>query len=357
MPNQKRLVKIFTNLVEIDSPSGNEERVSQFIEKRLKKLKIKFSKDKAGNLIANIEGKGEPVLLAAHMDTVDPCFAIQAEVRGDIIKSKGETILGADDKAGIAEILEAITVLKEKKLKHRPLEIVFTREEETGIVGASKLNKKDFKAKQGLVLDGENIGEITMASPFVYQIDIKIKGRSAHAGMEPEKGISAIKVAAEAISKLAVGRIDKETTNNIGSMQSGKIRNGVPEDAVIKAEARSHNLRKAQKQIELYKKAFTRAAKKYQAKLDFNVKLNCYGYKYNKTDKFIQKIAKEFERLNIKPRFVKVGGASDVNAFVRLGIKAVDISYGGKNCHTTRESIKISYMVKITEFLINFLQK
>ncbi|MBD3300099.1 MAG: M20/M25/M40 family metallo-hydrolase [Candidatus Moranbacteria bacterium] len=356
MPNQPRLLKTFLDLIEIDSPSGKEEKVSKFIEQKFKELKIKFKRDQVGNLIAKIPGKGEPLLLSSHMDTVDPCFGIKAEIKGDIIKSKGETILGADDKAGISEILEALTVLKEKKLNHRPLEIIFTREEETGIIGASKLNKKDIKAKEGLVLDGENIGEITIASPFIYQINIKIKGRSAHAGMEPEKGISAIKVASDAISELEVGRIDNETTNNIGILQSGKIRNGVPEDALIKAEARSHDLKKAKEQVNLYQKAFEKAAKKHKAKLDFKAELNCHGYKYDQKDKFIQKIAQGFEDLNIKPSYVKIGGASDVNAFVKLGIKAVDISYGGKNCHTTRESIRISYMMKITEFLIKFLQ-
>lgn len=354
MKSKDRIIKAFIDLIEIDSPSGKEEKVSAYLQKRLKELRVDFKVDDYGNIIAKVPGQGQPLLLSSHMDTVDPCLGVKAQVKGDWITSVGETILGADDKAGITEIIEAVRILKEEKRPHRPLELVFTREEEIGIVGAASIKKKELKSKEGLVLDKNGVGNVSIASPFIIHMDIVIQGRAAHAGAEPEKGISAVKVAADAISKIKIGRIDAETTNNIGILQSGDARNGVPEYAHLKAEARSHVRAKAERQVELYKKAFQNAVKKHGAKLKFKVSLICFGYKYDEKDHMIQRIVETYKSVGVKPNLVKSGGASDVNAFVRLGITAVDISYGGEDPHTTRERIKVSSMAEMVEFVLEF---
>lgn len=350
-----RLVKTFIDLAEIDSPSGKEEKVSLYIEQWFNKHSVLYKKDSYGNLIATIRGAGKPLLLSAHMDTVDPCRGIKAAIKNDTIVSSGNTILGADDKAGIAEILEAMLVMKEKKVSHRPLKIVFTREEETGVYGAMALSDKDIIVTDGLGLDGtEGLGVITLASPHYHIMDIIITGQGAHAGSAQKKGINALSVAVDAISNLSIGIIDRETSTNIGVLQSGYARNGVPESALIKAEVRSHVNEKAKKQVSLFKDTFQAAVKKYGATLDFTVSRVCVGYKYSKKDPHIKKVINALKKVGVTPTFNKSMGGSDVNAFVGKGIRAVDISYGAYNFHTTKEKASIPEMEKMVAFLIEY---
>ena len=358
MISKKQVTKTFLDLVAIDSPSGEEVKVASYIVKYLKKLKIKVVQDKYGNVIAAIPGTGEPLLLCSHMDTVEPCRGIKPIVRNNIIKSDGTTILGGDDKAGITEILEAIKYLKQKKINHRSLELVFTREEETTFAGALNLNYKKLKSKEGLSLDSSRPpGNIVIASPFIYMVDIRVKGKAAHSGSFPEKGINAILVASVAIAELKMGRINKSTTVNIGTIEGGTIRNGVPEWVSIRAEVRSFNKESALRQVDIINKAFKKAIRKYKARLFFKSKLDCSGYSYPRANKTLKKIAQVNKELKIKTNFIKVGGASDANIFVAKGIKVVDISMGGRNVHSTKESIKITEMQTMTKFLIEFCKE
>lgn len=353
MIEKNKILRTFLELVKIDSPSGNEKNVSLYIEEKLKKLNIQYVIDNYGNVIANAPGRGDAMLLSAHMDTVEPCHNICAKVKGDIITSAGDTILGADDKAGITEILEALFYLKENKIRHRPLEIIFTREEENGLNGILNLDLSVLKAREGLNIDkGGRAGIICLAAPFRFLINIEIEGKGAHAGIEPEKGVSAIKAAAEAISTLKIGRIDKETTNNIGVFQSGRNINCVPEYAHIKAEVRSHVRVKAEKQVELYKEKFCEAGKKYKAKIKFSAIMKYEGYKYSRKDTFINKVALMMKELGKSPKFITSGGGNDANVFAKNEIKMIAISHGGENQHTTGEMIRISDMVWISELIV-----
>lgn len=342
-------------LVKIDSPSGHEKIVRDFIVNKIKQLDFDCKVDSYGNVVARVAGEGKPLMLAAHMDTVDPGRNISAVVKGDLIKSGSDTILGADDKAGIAEILCAVQYLKKNKIAHRPLELVFTCEEEAGLKGAGKIKRKDISAKEGIVVDRSGSPRaVVIASPFVFVVDIEVSGKSAHAG-NPERGINAIKIAADAIGSFKVGRIDSETTNNVGTIKGGEMRNGVPEKVFIQAEVRSHVREKAQKQIDLIKSSFKKSAAKSGGKLKFSVNEGCSGYKHLKTDAFVKKIATVWGQLGFVPLFEKAGGASDANEFARRGMTVVDIGYGGINPHTTNEQIKISDMQLVAEFIINFV--
>lgn len=357
MISKKQMIKTFIDLVKIDSPSGQEEKVANYILNYLKKIKVKVISDKYGNIIAKIPGAGLPLMLSSHMDTVEPGRNIKPIIKKGIIATNGSTILGADDKAGIACILEAVKYLKKKKINNRSLELVFTREEEVGLKGAFNLNYKNIKAKEGLVIDSCGpLGHITISAPFIYVIHIKIKGKSAHAGFCPEKGINAIQIASKAISELKIGRINKSTTNNIGVINGGVVGNSVPDQVIIKAEARSSNLKDAQTQVDLINKAFKKYTRIYKASLFFKAKLGCNGFCYSKNDSFIKKISQLNQKMGIKTVYKKSGGGSDANAFASKKMKIIDISYGGKNAHTTREIIKINELVALNKFLIEFIK-
>ncbi|MEI7891247.1 MAG: M20/M25/M40 family metallo-hydrolase [bacterium] len=357
MGTEKNDIKeLFLDLVAIDSPSGHEKEIAEFVAKKLTKMKVENTIDEHGNIVAFVGGTGEALLLCAHMDTVEPGRGIKAVIHGDTIETDKKTILGADDKAGIAEIICAVAQLKEKNLMHRPLEIVFTCQEEVGLLGSQKLNKKYITAKEGLIIDRSGPAQVVViASPFISRIDIEIDGKAAHAS-NPELGISAIKMAADAISKLKVGRIDEETTNNIGTITGGRIRNGVPERVFLEAEVRSHSKEKNEKQIKKIKKEFENVICEHGGKMEFLSKLSCQGYKHNLSNPLIKKIQTTWQEMGQTPIFEKAGGASDANEFAAWGINVTDIGYGGINPHTKDEQIKISDMQLIADFIVNFVK-
>lgn len=357
MINKKEVLNTFLELVKIDSPSGHEKKITEHTIKVLKKIKINAKTDKYGNVIFRIPGTGQPLFLSAHLDTVEPGRNIKPVVKKDLIRSDGSTVLGADDKAGITAIIELLKYIKKKNIKHRTLEIIFTREEETGLVGATNLNFKDIISKEGLILDScRSLGHITIASPFIYNIDIEVTGRAAHAGAFPEKGINAIMIASKAISEIKTGRIDRTTTNNIGVIKGGSVVNCVPEKVSIKAEARSHFLKKAQEQVDIINKAFKKYVRRYKAKLYFRSRLEVHGYAYSPRDKFIKQVSDQNKKFGFKTVYEHSGGASDANIYASKKIKALDIAYGGANAHTTRESIKLSELVSLTEYLVDFVR-
>ncbi|KKQ60152.1 MAG: Peptidase T-like protein [Parcubacteria group bacterium GW2011_GWE2_38_18] len=353
--DSKKIKKLFIDLISIDSPSGEEKKVRLFIEKELKKLNLKTSVDSFGNLWSKIPGKGEPILLSAHMDTVEPGRGIRPIVKGDLITSDGRTILGTDNKAGITEILVSLEYLIKNKLSHRPIELIFTREEEIGSLGVKNLDFNKIKSKEALVLDRSGEPQtVVIASPFFAKMKIEILGKSAHAA-SPEMGINAIKIAADAISKIQLGRIDKETTVNIGLISGGDASNVIPSKVEVFAECRSHNFNKLKTQTKLIEKSFIDACKKPGGKINFFHHLAHVGYSHSKKDKLINKILKAWQQMNITPIKEITAAASDANDFNEHGIKAVNIGYAGRMPHSCSENIKISEMKLVCEFLINFL--
>lgn len=357
MIKQKQVVDTFLDLVEIDSPSGQEEKVSKYIVRYAKKRKWKTSRDKYGNLFVKVPGEGEPFLLSAHMDVVQPCLNVKPRVRKGVISSSGNTVLGADDKAGICAILEASDYLRKNSIKHRPLELVFTKEEESGLLGASNLNYKKIQAREGIVVDsGAPLGQITVAAPYIYTLEIKVIGKEAHGGAHPEKGINALVIAAKAISEIKLGRINQSTTANIGVIRGGQVFNTVPGEILLKGDVRSHRLETAQKHLDLTTKVFKKYVRANKARINIKAKLACPGFSYSRQDPLVMRIAAYNKEMKFKTVYKKSTGASDANIFAGQGIKAIDISYGSQNLHTARESIKISELVNITEFLARFIK-
>lgn len=352
MIDKKRLIKTFIDLVQIDSVSGEEENVAKEVAKRLKKLGAKVEFDSYGNVIGKLKGTGEPIILNAHLDTVEPGRGIKPIVKDDRITSDGTTVLGGDPKAGIAAILEALESLQEDKKAHVPLEMVFTREEEIGLRGAVNLDYTKLSAKRGITFDGEEaVHNITISAPGYNRIDVTVIGRGAHAGCEPEKGISAIVIASLIIGKLKLGRIDEETTANIGMVQGGSARNAIPEVVHFKGEVRSRNQKKLEQHTKHFEEVFSLVANAFpEAKVEVFIKREFESYLFQDTHRVIAHASKILSDFKLTPNLCHTGGGTDVNIFHTKGIEGIVVGGGFYNAHTTREYVVISEMVQAAKF-------
>jgi len=366
MINKRRLINSFKKLVRIDSPSYHEAQVVKYLKKELRAIRIKgievgkTPEGEAGSLAAYIPGNGANrpcVLLNAHVDTVAPGKKIRPIEKGGYIYTDGSTILGADNKAGVAAILEVLKVLKAKKLPHPPLRVIFTVAEEIGLHGAKALPDKVVKADFGLTLDGGDIDRLICKAPTQYNLTATIIGRTAHAGIHPEEGINAIKVASEAIAGMKLGRIDKETTSNIGIIKGGTATNIIPEIVELKGEARSHDRKKLERQVEHMERALLKACQKHRARLKLKVERMYRSFELGEKSSFLSIVVAGMKATGIEPRITQTGGGSDANIFNERGIPTAILGVGADHVHTNREQIKIDDLVKGTEAILNILKE
>ena len=348
--NQDRLIKTFVDLVKIDSESGEEQEVINYLQKIMVDFGFNTVIDETGNLICS-NSSNPKLLLAAHTDTVIPGKNIHPIIEGNVIKTDGTTILGTDDKANIAIILEILQVIKESNLEVS-MEVIFTVGEEIGLVGSKNLDYTKIKSKVGLNLDGET-GEIDTAEASIMVFDIEIIGKAAHSGMAPEKGINAIKIAAEAISVLDLGKIDEETTANIGLIQGGTAINTVPEKVSIKAEVRSRSEEKFNYQIAIIKETFEQITEKYGGTVEIKSEQTAFAYKVPVDDKLITVLKNSFVKNGVKPGLMEINAACDANNFSRNGIKCVTTGGFGKNYHTTSEYLEIDRLALGAESILD----
>lgn len=366
MVNRERMVEEFTELVRVDSLSLQERKMADLLKAKLESMGFEVYEDdagskaggNAGNLICTIKGekKVSPILLMAHMDTVVPGIGKKPVVEGNIIKTDGTTILGGDDAAGIECILEALRVLKEDNLPHGDIQIVFTIGEEEGLLGAKHLDYSKIYAKYGFVLDdGGEIGEVAVTAPTQDKIDVTVIGKAAHAGVEPEKGISAIQITADAISRMQLGRIDDETTANIGVISGGQATNIICDKVTIKAEARSRNEDKLRKQTAHMKECFELAAAKFGGSVDFKSETAYPAFNIKNDNKIMDILRKAAQNTGLELKPVPTGGGSDTNIINSKGIQAVDVSVGMDKVHSVQEQINIDDMVKAARFLVSII--
>lgn len=346
MINKSRLLQTLYELVEIDSPSGDEEAVALKLKGILVGLGVDTDLDSYGNLVGRF-GSGNPILLSAHMDTVEPGRGIKPQIDGDRVISSGTTILGGDCKAGIAAIIEGITSLSEEGVSPKPFEIAFTRQEEIGLVGARNLDFSKLTAKEAIVFDGEGpVTQITSSSPTHVRFEIAVTGRAAHAGVEPEKGVSAILVASELVVRLPQGRLDDSTTFNIGVIEGGSVTNAVPEKANLKGEFRSHNkdtlsditgiLTKVSKEVrDIYPEAI----------IDLELYPQFEAYSVMEGDLGIDRVVDAMGKLGLTHTLLPSGGGTDGNIFRLNGISAAVVGMADHNAHTTREYVSIPELV------------
>ena len=351
MISQERLINSFCELVSIDSPSDEEEEVAQHLIARLTNLGLSVERDAHGNVIASEPGE-LPLLLSAHMDTVEPGRGIIPVIQGDRIVSQGNTILGGDCKAGVAAIMEGLESVIQEGLPHRPVQVVFTRGEEIGLVGASNLDYSMIRALEAVVFDGNGpVNTITGSSPSYMSFDVKVTGRGAHAGVEPEKGLSAIRIVSELVQDLPNGRLDEETTFNVGLISGGTVRNAVPVEATFGGEFRSRNtetfdLLRLQVQDTLRK-----AREKYQdAQIEEAFEVMFRMYNLDPDEAVVRMTRRIMEDLKLTPDIRPSGGGTDGNVMRLQGIQSVVVGMATNGMHTVDEYVVIPDLVDTATF-------
>jgi len=345
LADQERLVKTLMELIKIDSPSGEEDAMDAEVSTRLESLGLKVSHDSYNNVIAQLPGEGLPIMLSAHLDTVEPGRGIKPIVDGGVVRSDGSTILGGDCKAGVAIVLEGLAAANESNGGgNRAIEVVFTRHEEGGLVGAHHLDFSMVSATTGIVFDGEGPpNRIILSAPSQNVVTAQITGRAAHAGLEPEKGISALLIAADILGQLPLGRIDEETTANIGRLEGGLKRNIIPEQAFLDGEFRSRSNEKLADLERKFRGVFEEVASRYpEAKIDLDIVNTYQAYNIDAGSEAVAMISRALAGMGMKPVLETTGGGSDANVFIEKGITAVPVGIGVRDFHTTWETAVIA---------------
>lgn len=355
----QRLKTYFLDLVRIDSLSRREGEIARRLAADLEVLGAEVEFDDAaravggevGNLIAHLAGTADapPILLCAHMDTVEPGIGVRPVVEGDVIRSDGTTVLGGDDKSGVAIVMECARVCREERPRHPPIEIVFTICEEVGLLGARHLDLARVRAARGFVFDSDAAGFVFTRAPGAMHFEVVVTGRAAHAGMAPEQGVSAILVAATAIAGMRLGRIDDETTANLGTIAGGRAVNIVPEEVRLRGEARSHDLAKLDAQLAHMRGRFEDAARAAGATAEFRPE-PAYQPMHVPDDAAIMRLLREAATSVGRPvTSAGMGGGCDANVLNARGLEVVNLGTGMQDIHTTKEWLRVSDMVAAAE--------
>ena len=369
MMNKKRLLEEFFELVKIDSETKDERAIADILTHKMESFGFDVFEDASaeqtghgsGNLIASMKGTVEgaqPIYFTCHMDTVTPGIGIKPELHDDgYVYSDGTTILGADDKAGIAALFEMIRTVKEQNLPHGDIQFIITAGEESGLVGAKEMDASLIKANYGYAIDSDGeVGGIVIAAPHQAKLWTTIHGKTAHAGVAPEKGVSAINIAAKSIAAMTLGRIDDETTANIGSFSGGQATNIVCDEVEILAEARSIDPAKLDRQIEHMETTFEGVANRMGGEARTTVRKMYPGFRFTEDDEVVQTAMKAIENIGRTPRLLTSGGGSDGNVFNGAGIPTVTLSVGYEEIHTKNERMPVEELNKLTVLLIEIIR-
>ncbi|MGH7790858.1 MAG: M20/M25/M40 family metallo-hydrolase [Thermodesulfobacteriota bacterium] len=372
MIEKQRITEYVMDLIRIDSLSRKEKDIGLKLKKDMEEMGGECFFDDAdksvnanvGNLIVKLEGNktnARPFFLSAHMDTVGPGEGIKPRIEDGVIKSDGTTILGSDDKSGLAVIVEVLRTLKEKNLPHGNMEIAFTICEEIGLLGAKHIDIENFRSKYGIVLDSSSPSHLVIKCPSAEKLEFKVHGLEAHAGVCPERGISAIKVASEAISNMRLGRIDFETTANIGVIRGGLATNIIPNYVHIIGEARSHNEEKLRNQVEHMRKCIQDAVNNYRlthegkacgAKAEEYIE-RTYDRMDVSSESTITKVVNEAVRnLHYDIELIASGGGCDANFFNKKGMDCVNLGTGMKDIHTVNEYLVLEEFYRAADILL-----
>lgn len=373
--NRERLAAVFTTLCEIDSPSKQEGRVAAYLRSLFADMGAEVLEDQSaqktgsdcGNLIVRFPDGGlnrDPVFFNCHMDTVNPASGVKVIRTGEIFTSAGDTVLGSDDKAGIAALIEAMHALQEKNIPYGPVEFVLTTCEEIGLLGVKALDPSLIKAKMGYALDSSGLNRVVIGAPAANRITVQIKGIAAHAGLNPEKGINAIHLAARAIARLKLGRLDAESTANIGLITGGTASNIIPESVVLKGEVRSHTVKLLTEHTENIRSTFQKEIDGWtdpdgivsgRPSLDFMIVDDYPVMKLDMDSAVINRVKKAAASLDRKLDFVVAGGGSDANIFNSYSLHCAILSTGMDKVHSTAETIRLSDMVQTAELVVAIL--
>ncbi|MEQ6055697.1 M20/M25/M40 family metallo-hydrolase [Staphylococcus saccharolyticus] len=370
MINKERIIHTFLELVKINSETGHEQTIQPILKDKFESLGLQVLEDNASNqdglgannlictLPSNMTDKNIPKLyFTSHMDTVVPGINIKPEVKKDgYIYSDGTTILGADDKAGLAAILETIHSIKEHQLSHGQIQFVITAGEESGLLGVKAIDTNLLDADFGYAVDAsKGVGTTVIGAPIQVKIYTTIKGKTAHAST-PSKGISAINIASKSISRMNLGQVDELTTANIGKFHGGSATNIVADEVVLEAEARSHNEESIERQVQHMKDTFEMTASEYGGEAQVVIEKSYQGFKVNENDKVTQIAKASALALGLKGDTCIAGGSSDGSIMNQYGIPSVVLGVGYENIHTTSERISTKDLYMLANQLLKIIE-
>jgi tripeptide aminopeptidase len=376
MINQERIKNLLLELVQIDSVSREEREVAEHLKRLCEEMGADVEIDGAGaavggntgNVIARFPGAvpgAEAIMMSAHMDTVVPGRGVKPVVEGDIIRTDGSTVLGGDDKSGVAVIIETIRSLQEQAIPHAPIDAVFSICEEVGLLGAKHLDMSKVRARYGIVFDSDDPGFLFTKGPSANHFEFKIHGLESHAGVAPEQGISAIRIAAEAISAMKLGRIDEETTANIGVIHGGEATNIITNLVTLKGEARSLDDAKLEAQTAHMVKCLEDAAAKYEvtvegvttkAWIESEVTREYYSMDVSDESRVVKLVKEAAARMGLKVETMASGGGCDANIFNRRGIECANLGTGMRAIHTVKEWLDVKDMYASAEMTLEIMR-
>jgi tripeptide aminopeptidase len=365
---RERLVATFLRLVQVDSPSRGEGALARLLLAELHRLGWQARDDGSGpdcgNVIAVLAGDAglEPLLLTSHMDVVMPCLGVRPRLEAGVVVSAGDTVLGADAKASVAALLELAEVLAAQGAgpARPPLELVFTWGEEIGHLGAKALDLGHLRARRAYVLDGLTpVGTIVIAAPTYYAFSIRVIGRAAHAGVEPERGVSAISVTAEALGRLPWGRLDAATTANVGTITGGSARNAVAAEVRLEGEVRSQDAARAAECVRAIREVFERVAAEAGGHVEIDTPRLYAGYQLAEDDAVVATASRAFGALRGggPSRLLRSGGGSDANELNARGISSCVLGIGAEGCHSVHERIRVSELELLTDWVLELVSQ
>jgi tripeptide aminopeptidase len=374
--NPERLKNLLIELIKIDSLSRKEYDVAMRLKREMEDLGAQVSIDDAGervggnvgNLVARFTGtapEARPILLSAHMDTVVPGEGIVPILEGDILRTDGRTVLGGDDKSGVAIICEVLRVIKENRFPCSDVDVVFTICEEAGLIGAKCLDVSRLRARTGLVLDSDSVGFLFTKAPAANRMEFQVHGLEAHAGVCPERGVNAIKVAADGIAQMSLGRIDYETTANIGIIEGGMAVNIVPNSVTLKGEVRSHSEEKLERQTEHMLRCLQDAAARhtlevggahFTASVDAKIERDYDRMDVSDGAPIVQLVRAAAKNLRVEITTLATGGGCDANVLNQKGLEVANLSTGMREIHTVKEWLDLKDLNLSAEMVLEVVR-
>ena len=361
------VVDLFTELAALPSPPGEERAVADRVIGELELLGLEVEEDAAGSEIGSTMGnilcrleptaEGRPLFFCAHLDTVPPTGPIEPVEDEGMIRNGAGTILGADNKSAVAAMIEGARRVLDEGRPHAGIELLFTPKEEVGLIGAYAFDHTKLRARLGYVYDqAAPIGEVILGAPSSQAMEVRFHGRPAHSGMFPEEGRSAIAAAARAIADLRLGRIDEDSTSNVGVIHGGTAGNIVPEWCTFLAEARSHDERKLADLVQEMLEACSFAATAADCEVETTLKKSYRGYRFRRDDEVVRLAAGALQARGFVPTYGLSGGAADANVFNERGLQCLNLANGMTDIHTADERIAVAdleAMVDVTLALVD----
>ena len=359
---------LFLELAAMRSPPGEERAVADRVAAELRALGLEVDEDDAGARIGADAGnlycrlprnaEGTPLFLCAHLDTVPPVGPIEPVVEDGIVRNAGGTILGADNKSAVAAMVEAARRLIRDERPHAGVELVFTPKEEVGLKGAEAFDCVRLQAQVGYVYDqAAPIGEVVLGAPHSSILEITFRGKAAHAGMAPEEGRSAIAAAARAIADMRLGRLDEETSANVGTITGGVARNIVPDTCSFSAEARSHDETKLADTVQELLDACAFAASLSGCEVESKVERAFRGYRFRRDDEPVRLARAALERTGYTPTFALSGGGADANVFNMRGLACVNLANGMAEIHSPQEHIAVADLDRMVDVTLALVEE